>query len=299
MVGSGLACSHFLRGLGKKVTLVSADPIPETFGFLLGTKQVRIGDPAKLDLSRFDLILFLDHAEAGRLSRKEGFSLPSKTIVINIDHHLTNPNFGNLNYIDSTAPSTAEILFDLLRRWKVKITPAIADCLLTGIYTDTGGFLYSSTTPSSLTKASQLIRLGADRGKVVEHSFRSWPPQTLALWSLILANARRRGKLIYSQLPFKEIQRLKIKPENLFPVRSFTINNLLLAIKGVEVSAIFTEERPRLTRVSLRSKAQFNVANVAKEMGGGGHGNSAGFDYRGPLKEAIAKTVKLLQRVVE
>jgi phosphoesterase RecJ-like protein len=298
-VGSALGCYHFLQGLGKKVTLVSADPIPGNFGFLTGVKRIRIGDPAKLDLSRFDLLLFVDHSEAGRLSNKEGFSLPSRMVVINIDHHVTNPNFGDLNYVDSTAPSTAEILFDLLRRWKTKITPTIADCLLTGIYTDTGGFLYSSTVPSSFTKASQLIRLGADRGKVVENSFRSWPPGTIATWSLILSNSRRRHKLIYSHLSFKEVQGLKTKLEELSPARSFATNNLLLGMRGIKVSAMFTEEKPHLIRVSLRSKAGVNVANIAKRMSGGGHESAAAFEYRGPLNEAISKTVKLLKNAVD
>ncbi|HLD96638.1 MAG TPA: bifunctional oligoribonuclease/PAP phosphatase NrnA [Patescibacteria group bacterium] len=297
-VGSALGCYHFLRGIGKKVVLVSADPIPESFGFITGVKRVRIGDPSQIDLSRFDLLLFLDHAEAGRLSRREDFSLPSQMIVVNIDHHITNPNFGDLNYVDPASPSTAEILFDLLRRWKAKITPTIADCLLTGIYTDTGGFLYSSTIPSTFTKTSQLIRLGADREKIVENSFRSWPPKTLAIWSLILTNSRRSGRLLYSYLPLKEIQRLKIKLDELSPARSFATNNLLLAMKGIKVAAMFTEEKPRLIRVSLRSKAGFNIANIAKDMGGGGHVNAAAFDHRRPLKETISKTVKLLQRVV-
>ena len=297
-IGSALGCYHFLRGLGKKVVLVSADPIPENFEFLTGVKRVRIGDPAKIDLSHFDLLLFLDHADEGRLSHSETFSLPSRMVVINIDHHVTNSNFGDLNYIDPVSPSTAEILFDLLRRWKARITPTIADCLLTGIYTDTGGFLYSSTISTTFTKTSQLLRLGADREKVVENSFRSWPPKTLAIWSLILANSRRRGKMLYSYLPLKEIQSLKIKLEELSPSRSFATNNLLLAMKGIKVAAMFTEEKPRLIRVSLRSKAGFNIANIAKEMGGGGHRNAAAFDHRGSLKETISKTVKLLQRLV-
>jgi phosphoesterase RecJ-like protein len=297
-VGSALGCYHFLRELGKKVVLVSADPIPESFGFLTGVKRIRIGDPAKLDLSRFDLLLFLDHAEAGRLSRSETFSLPSRMVVINIDHHVTNTNFGDLNYVDPASPSTAEILFDLLRRWKARVTPTIADCLLTGIYTDTGGFLYSSTIPATFTKTSQLLRLGADREKVVENSFRSWPPKTLAIWSLILANSRRSGRLLYSYLPLKEIQRLKIKIDELSPARSFATNNLLLAMKGIKAAAMFTEESHRLIRVSLRSKAGFNVANIAKDMGGGGHVNAAAFDHQGSLKETISKTVKLLQRVL-
>jgi phosphoesterase RecJ-like protein len=298
-VGSALACYHFLHGLGKRTTVISADPVPESFGFLTGAKRIRVGDPAKIDLSRFDLLLFVDHADKGRLSYEENFSPPPGIVVINIDHHLTNSHFGDLNYVDPVAPSTAEILFDLLRRWKSKITPAIADCLLTGIYTDTGGFLYSSTTPTSFIKASQLIRLGADREKVVENSFRSWPPKTIAIWSRILSNSHRRNKLIYSHLSFNEVRGLKTGTEELSPSRSFATNNLLLGMRGIKVAAVFTEEKPRLIRASLRSKAGVNIANIAKKMGGGGHENAAAFDYHGSLNEAISKTVKLLKDAVD
>ena len=142
-VGSALGCYHFLRGIGKKVVLVSADPIPESFGFITGVKRVRIGDPSQIDLSRFDLLLFLDHAEAGRLSRREDFSLPSQMIVVNIDHHNSNDYFGKVNWVELTATSTAEILVSLVESLggnKPLWDTEIATALLTGILSDTQSF---------------------------------------------------------------------------------------------------------------------------------------------------------------
>src|SRR3989344_6901171 len=157
-VGSALALYHFLLDLGKKPTIVSADPSPEIFYFLPGIKRIKNIDPAKLDLDPFDVLLLVDNADLSRFTNTKDLTIPPKLLVVNIDHHVTNPNFGDLNYVVPDASSAAEVVYDLFHLWKAKITPEIANCLLTGIYTDTGGFLFPATTASSLTKAANLIR---------------------------------------------------------------------------------------------------------------------------------------------
>ncbi|MDP1710350.1 MAG: bifunctional oligoribonuclease/PAP phosphatase NrnA [candidate division WWE3 bacterium] len=297
-VGSALACYHFFRDLGKKVTVVSADPIPEIFLFLPGAKRIKVTDPSELPLERFDLVFLPDTGAPTRFSKAGKIELPPKVILINVDHHRGNPSFGDLNYIVEGAASAAEVLYDLFRLWKTPLTPEIANCLLTGIYTDTGGFLYPSTTADSLAKAANLIRKGADCTRVAEQSFRSWPPKALPLWSQILTNARIRKNVAYSQLPYTTLHKISYSQSELAGIRGFAVNNLLLAIQGVKAAVLFTEEKPRQARVTLRSVGNADVAKVAEHFGGGGHLNSAAFDYRGPLKKIISKTVKLLQGIV-
>ena len=146
MVGSALACYHFLKGLGKKVALVSTDPIPNTFLFLPGAKRVKVIDPVELDLSKFNLLLLVDNGDPFRFSKAKRVDLPPQLLLINIDHHDSNREFGDLNYVIPDAASTAEILYDLFKFWKVKMTPNIAHCLLTAIYADTFGFLLGKTS---------------------------------------------------------------------------------------------------------------------------------------------------------
>ncbi|MEX0888100.1 MAG: DHH family phosphoesterase, partial [Patescibacteria group bacterium] len=201
-IGSALASYHFLHGLGKKATVVSADPVPDIFLFLPGAKKIKIVDPAELDLTKFDLIFLVDNASPARFSKKGEIKFPSQTILANIDHHESNRNFGDLNYVISDSASTAEVLYDLIKSWRIALTPEISNCLLTGVYTDTGGFLYPSTTAGSLDKAADLIRHGGNQKRIVEKAFRSWSPKALRLWSEILARTQIRKAVAYSSLPF-------------------------------------------------------------------------------------------------
>ena len=293
-VGSALACYHLLKGLGKRATVVSADPVPDIFLFLPGAKRIKVADPAGLDLSQFDLIFLTDNASPARFSRKGEIKLPPKTILVNIDHHESNHGFGNLNYVISSAAATAEVLYDLFKNWKINPTPEIANCLLTGIYTDTGGFLYPLTTSESLVKSADLMRRGADRAKITEQTFRSWTPKAITLWSEILAHAQIRKGVAYSFLPFSAVRKVHSQAE-LSGIRGFATSNLLLSIRGVRAAILFTEEKPRQVRATLRSLGNVNVSKIAERFGGGGHATSAGFDFRGTLKQAAAQTLKLVK----
>lgn len=294
-VGSTLAFYHFLRDLNKNVVTVGTDPAPEISLFLPGAKRIKNVDPANLDLNQFDALLLLDNADASRFTHSKNFNRPPKLLLINIDHHITNPNFGDLNYVVPEASSACEVIYDLFKLWKVKITPEIASCLLTGIYTDTGGFLFPATDAGSLSKAADLIRRGANREAVVENSFRSWSPKIPKIWSMILNNAKNKGDLVYSTLSYKELSQSKVNPAELYSARSFAVNNFLLAVAGIKAAALFSEEKPRYIRVNLRSKGKYDVSKIAHDLGGGGHRNTAAFGINLPLKKVVAKTIRLLK----
>lgn len=294
-IGSALACYHFFRDLGKAVTLVSTDPIPAIFLFLPGAKGIKMIDPNDLPLEHFDLVFLTDNAASTRFSKTGKIDLPPNLILINIDHHQSNPGFGDLNYVVADASSTAEIIYDLFRFWKAPLTPAIANCLLTGIYTDTGGFLYPATSADTLTKAADLIRKGADRSRVAEQSFRSWTPKAIPIWSQILAHTVVRRNVAYSQLSHSNLRKLNCSQSELAGIRGFAVNNLILAIQDVKAAVLFTEEKPRQVRVTLRSIGKVDIGKVAEQFGGGGHLNSAAFDYNGPIQKIAAKTVRMVR----
>jgi len=276
------------------VTLVSADPLSDNLLFLPGAKRIKEVDPARLDLTGFDLLLLVDGDKFSRYSRAKETSLPPQLLTVNIDHHISNQGSADLSYLVPTAAATTEILYDLFKRWKVKITPAIADGLLTGIYTDTLGFTTPATTGASLTKAGDLIGKGGDRAKIVGNFFHHWSPKSLKAWGAIIANCKRRAGISYSSLSYQELRRLGLPEKELSPTRGFAIDSLLLPIRGIKAALLFIEEKPKLIRVTLRSKKGTDVAEVAEKMGGGGHRHAAAFSYPGPLKEAIAKTLRLV-----
>ena len=297
-IGSALACYHFFQDLNKTVTVVSADPVPDIFLFLPGAKKIKIVDPSTLPLERFDLIFLTDNADSSRFSRDGKIEIPPKVILINVDHHQSNPSFGDLNYVVADASSTAEILYDLFRLWKAPLTPEVANCLLAGIYTDTGGFLYPSTTADSFAKSADLIRKGANRARIAEQSFRSWTPKAIQVWSQILAHTVIRKNVAYSQLSHAELRNLNCSQSELAGIRGFAVNNLILAIRSVKAAILFTEEKPRQIRVTLRSVGNADIGKVAEQFGGGGHLNSAAFDYQGPIQKLAGKTVRLVREAV-
>jgi len=293
-VGSALALNQILKSWGKDVEVVTADPLAEVFLFLPGAKEIKESDPAEMDLSQYDLFVAVDNGLLSRFSRKENFKPPSDLTIINIDHHHTNDSYGDLNYVVSQAPSTTGILYDLMKEWNLKINKEIALCLLTGIFTDTGGFQYECTNPESMEKAAKLIRTGVDYSEVVNQMTRSWSPSALNLWVKILKNSKIQNQFAYSTLTLKEVKETDIERQELSGARTFALSYLLRAAKNTDITALLYEEQEGRVRVSLRSRSGFNVAEIAEKMGGGGHAHSAAFNFQGKMKEAINKTTKLV-----
>lgn len=293
-VGSALVLQRFLESWGKQVNVVSADPVPTNLLFLSGAKRIKNFDPADLNLTKYDLLLITDVSSLSRFSRKENFQLPAEIKTLNIDHHASGTKrIADLKYVNPNASSTAELLFDLMKHWKVKVTPEIAQCLLAGIITDTGRFQYASTTPEVLEKSAELIRLGANREEIVFYIYRSWPLPVLSLWATLLSNAKLKGGVLYTTLSQRELKNLKLEDADLSTARSYAASELLRAVKGTEVAVIFTDEEEKI-HVNLRSRMGINVGKVAEMLGGGGHSRSAAFDFKGDLKTAVAETLKLL-----
>lgn len=296
MVGSALACYHFLKSLDKNPVMVSADTFDKTLYFLPAAKRIKIKDPASLELSKFDLIILLDNGDPFRYSKAGRVDLPPQLLLINIDHHDSNRGFGDLNYVNEDAAAAAEILLDLFKMWKIKITPNIANCLLTAIYADTLGFMSIKTSAETLDKAAYLIKRGADRERIVENIFQNWSAKAQKIWVLILNNMKIRKNIAYSQISYEELKKTRCSYEELSAARGFGVSRLLLPLDNVKAAAIFSEESPGQVRVSLRSKGIFNVQKIAKDMGGGGHANAAAFGYTGNLKNVVSKTIKYLAR---
>lgn len=298
-VGAVLALRWILKDWKKNVTVVTTDPLAEIYLFLPGAKEVKRSDPAKMDLSKYDLFAALDNGSLSRFSRKKDFKLPSDLMVLNIDHHQTNACYGDLNYVLPQISSTAEILYDLMKDWNLKINKEVASCLLTGIFTDTGGFRYECTTPESMEKAAKLSRTGVDYAEVVNQMTRSWSSAAINLWAKILKNLRIRKRFAYSTLTLEEVRETSIEQQELSGARTFALSYFLRAVKNTDITILFYEERKGWVRCSLRSREGFDVANLAEKMGGGGHTNSAAFDFQGKMKEAIEKTTELVERILK
>ncbi len=285
-LGSLLAMHLALVELGKDSTMVSVGegPLPAEYGFLdLAGAGLLTEVPDDLT-SR--VLVAVDCAQATRLTDARLLDAP---LVLNIDHHHDNSRFGAVNLVVDGASSTAEVLADVFEGMGLKLTPAIAEALYTGLVTDTGRFQYTNTTPRSLRLAADLLEAKADPQRVFQAVYESMPFPKMGLLARALERAELHadGRVVISYIvreDFDEVGALEPYSEGIIDV--------LRGVEGAELAALIREP-PRDTgprrKVSLRSSSErVDVSAIARKSNGGGHRQAAGFSSDLPLDEVIA-----------
>jgi phosphoesterase RecJ-like protein len=269
-VGATLALVLALQRLGKRVTAVGKDRVPRSYQFLPGAEQVRLLD--ELRLESWDTSIVLDCADPERagdawpLARRAGR-------LINIDHHVTNPRYGDLNLVDPGASATAELVYFLVRDLGIEIDRDMANCLFVGIMTDTGSFRYANASPQTFRVAAELVEAGASPELLGARLWESKPISTLRLLALALSTLKlsddgRMAWLTVDDATLAEAGADEPEVEG--------IVNYPRSLEGVEVAMLFRPMADGRTRVALRSKGRVDVSRVARALGGGGHPRAAG-----------------------
>lgn len=290
-LGSALAAYLVLKDLGKDVAIYNADPIPPRFLFLPGAKEIirasHIPRP-------FDLYLVVDASDPQRTGGLLE-DLPPNALVINIDHHGSNERFGALNWIEETASSTGEMMFKLFKAMGAPISPGVATNLYTAIHTDTGSFRFLNTTPSALRVAAELLELGAGAKEVIEGLYEQWDLATLRLLGKFLLEIElcEDGAIAYLVIRSSDLEAAGIGMEE---TDGFV--NYPRSLKGVKVALTFKELSPGLVKVSLRSKGEVDVSQIASAFQGGGHPNAAGCLLAGELEEAQEKVLAEVRKAL-
>lgn len=290
-LGCTLAMCSLLERLGKTVYPYAAPAIGKDLLFLPGLEKIHVSElPSK---PQFDTVILLECSDRKRGGDLENVLQNAKTLV-NIDHHLVSDAYGHVNHIDSTASSTAEIIFQLFEASPDNLlpTPDEATCLYTGLVTDTGRFLHTNTTAEALRVASALVALGADVNKInqVIYFTKSYTELKLlgrALEKMQLLFQNKYSQIILSASDFELFSAV--------PSQTQGIVSQPTMIPGVEVSALIKEE-PDKVSVNLRSRNKIDVSAIAQKFGGGGHARAAGFKVTGKpvqvLAEELADVVK-------
>jgi bifunctional oligoribonuclease and PAP phosphatase NrnA len=268
-VGSQLALTLALQGAGKDVVCWNEDPVPRKYAFL---------DPRKLLATprrgqKFDCVVSVDAASFERLG-KVGDCVADRGLLINIDHHVSNTRYGDLNWISDRDPSTGELIFRLLRQAGWKITPQIADCLFTAISTDTGSFQYPSTRPQTYHVAGELVKRGADLARVCREVYQSYPLSRVRLLRHVYNRFRLACDDRVAWFWLKQSDYARAGADS---SESEGLIDHIRDIEPVVVACVFEEMGPELTRLSLRSKSEaVNVSEICGQFGGGGHPAAAG-----------------------
>jgi phosphoesterase RecJ-like protein len=244
-----------------------------------------------------DVAIALDTAIQNRLGTTLA-AVESAKIWINIDHHVTNPGYGDLVIVDPSAPATGEIIFRLIKSQGLPFDRDIAENLFAAISTDTGSFQYPKTSARTFEIAAELVREGdLDVGKISQQLYESYPRRRLELLRELLRTMRfsECGRIATFGLSLKTAAELGVIPED-----NEGLIDHLRSVQGVIVAVFFEELSDGKVRVSMRSKNErVDVCAICQKFGGGGHTLAAGARVRGTLAEVEEKVVEETREVVK
>lgn len=290
-IGSEIALFYMAKQLGKNAIMVNSDPVPDRYRFLPSWDKIIIG--SDIGFKKYSNVIIVDCPTVERSGKIAAlFKVPKVKInVINIDHHVSNENFGDFNWVDPDASSAGEMVYKLYREMRLSITDDIATVLYVAILTDTGSFRYDSTTSETHRICADLIKLGIRPAKIAEKIYETKDMGDMKLLAKALSTIKvtRNGKIAYMFATKKMLDEAKATPD-----RTDGFINFARSIQGTEISIFFREdiEDPRKIHVGFRSKGSANVNILATKFNGGGHPKASGCMLTGPMDKIIAKVLK-------
>lgn len=281
-----MALTRALQKLGKQATPVCVDCAPYKYASLPGMGEIQRAE----SLKGFAQIIAVDCADKERIGSAARKAFPGDAFIINIDHHQSNTMFGDMNYVDATAASSAELVYRVMEELGISLDRELAEYLLVAVSTDTGHFSYRNTGGDTLRFAAKLLDAGAD---VQQMSNDVYKRRTEGMTRLIgraidSMTLHADGKVAIMRLTLKDFADCGADPADAEGLIDFARD-----IDSVEVAAILRESEKGV-KISLRSEGSIDVASIAQTMGGGGHKAAAGLFIKASLGEAEARIKEML-----
>jgi bifunctional oligoribonuclease and PAP phosphatase NrnA len=288
-LGAQLALLLALEKSGKTVTAHNLDPVPEIYRFLPHADRIKTGRSVE---GKYDVYVVLD-AEPARTGLFDA-NMPAGKLI-NIDHHVTNQAHWPLTWLDPNAAATGEMIYKIIQNLGVPIDRDIALCLYTSIFTDTGSFRYSNTSPESMRIAATLLEAGADPWLVTENVYESFAFRRLQLLGSVLAGIERSadGRIAWVVVTDELYRKTQTSSED-----TDNFVNFVRSAKGVEVAVLFRQTGEAEFKISMRSKGRVDLSGLAVSLGGGGHKNAAGSVLKGALNDVTTKVLHEIDRTV-
>jgi len=284
-VGSELGLAQILEALGKRVVICNGDAVPEHIRFIDPTERVRVlGETIQAkELWTHDVLIVVDTSAWVQLGPMAEVvrMFPGERVII--DHHVSQDDLGAIEFKEETAEATGRLILELGEALGVEITPEIAMPLFTAIATDTGWFRFSSVQEVTFQALARLMAAGADPPAVFSELYERHSLERLHLRGRIFSHvvAHCDGRLMsthVTQQDFTETGANTTDTEDAI--------NALHTIAGSEIAVMFVELEPGETKVSFRSRTDFDVQQIAAQFGGGGHKKAAGVTFSGTLEQA-------------
>ena len=297
-LGSLVALGLALGKLDKTITLFNSSPIPAVYRFLPGVE--RIVKQIK-EAKEYDLAVVLDCGDILRVG-EDSSVVDQIPIVINIDHHVSNTGFGDIQLIDTNACATAELVYRLLEALEIPFDKAIATAIYLGILTDTGSFRFSNTNPAAFAISKAMIDIGVEPHTVAQRVFGTYSLGRIKLLNMALNSIEisENGKLSLMTISRSMLNSTGTSTEDIDG-----LINYARRIEDVKVAALIHEIKngagkfTNMNRyhVSLRSDSTVDVATIANKFGGGGHTSAAGFQIESTLVALKEKIIQLADKL--
>lgn len=276
----------------ERIDVAVVGKIPDIYRFLPDIDLVRNPDNDNLYKS-YDMAISLDCASIDRLGEAIDLFRNAK-ITVNIDHHISNTNFADINIVDSLTSACGEVIFSLAQLFPAKITEKIATCLYTAILTDTGGFKFESTLESTFLTCAALIKAGAKPYRIYKECYESKPYEMVMLHAYAISNSitAENGKIIFTSISRDLLKKLKASDDYIDGIAE-----TLRQINTVEVAIVFKETPKGNTKLSFRSN-RVNVCDISKYFGGGGHKLAAGCTIEKNIADSISEVIPIVKKQI-
>lgn len=286
-IGSQIALALGLKKMGKDYFIYNEDPPTDRYSRF---KRINLINTKKEDFNE-DITFIIDSASLDRIGNIKD-EIDYEKPIINLDHHVSNEKFGDINIVKPYYSSTAEIIYELLNKL-TEIDKEIATYIYIGILTDTGSFRYPNTTSHSLRVASKLVNYGVVASQVSEFIWFTDPPARIKLLGDVLQNITLHDKFSIMFVTREMLINRGAKEEDTNEFVDYG-----LTIKNVKATAMIKEREGGILKISLRSKNDISIQELAAEYGGGGHKTAAGFTYKGELKVLKKELEDKLEKIV-
>ena len=287
-LGSMLALASLLESLGKKVSLYCSDNVPAFLRFLPGSEKI------SSDLGGdFDALVVLDCPVPSRAGSRFGeYAASCGTEIAIIDHHKEQSSPGAVKWVETSAPATGIMVYEIFKAFDAQIPPAAATCIYAAISGDTGSFRFSNATPECFRVAAEMVSLGADPEKISSAIYENQSLERMELLARVLATLKtdKTGKVGWVRIDKEMFESTRTTRED-----SEGMVDLPMSVKGVCVALLFRQERDGdnlFWKASIRSRGDIDVSEVASMFGGGGHKNAAGFTFKCGTDEALEKILE-------
>lgn len=299
-IGGVLAMGYFLKSLSKDFTIISGDSEPpKNVKSLPGYEWIQSKNYLEIKPSDYDLFLIQDTSSLNQITKKGEVVFPESMTTVVIDHHATNQRYGKINLVDENYPSVCQMIYDLFKEWSVDISPEMAINLFLGMYTDTGGFKYPTTTFETLLAASECARLNPNFPKIIFEYENSNEPQQILCLALALNSIENyfSGNVAVASIPYVEFEKRGIQRKH---TEKMEVSNILKSVVGWNIGINFMETEPGKISCSFRTRdsEKYDVSKIASSLGqGGGHKAAAGTTIYEPFDKAKKSLLETIAKI--